>query len=115
MMIAIKKEAQTQEQQSTIIIKSFSYSSLFSFSASSSTIMVVSDGSKFLRPGNPSLADTLKDIRKDIIPEFPKQGPHPYIGIDVSIDINIFIKHKEACQQQHMQPPTPIVAVANSV
>ena len=55
------------------------------------------DGSKFLQPGNPPTV-TLDIIRKNIISEFPKKGPHSFVGIDVSIDINIAIKHKVACQ-----------------
>ena len=70
--------------------------------------MGVTDGAKFLRPGNPSTI-TLDSIRKDIDSEFPTKGPHPYVGIDVSIDINISIKQKVACQQQHMYPPIPVV------
>mmetsp|Transcript_68521 Transcript_68521/g.76641 ORF Transcript_68521/g.76641 Transcript_68521/m.76641 type:complete len:99 (-) Transcript_68521:636-932(-) len=76
--------------------------------------MGVSDGSKFLRRRNPSPV-TLDSIRKDIISEFPTKGPHPYVGIDVSIDINISIKQKVACQQHHMQTDVPVVAVAGYV
>ena len=76
--------------------------------------MGVTDGAKFLRPGNPPTI-TLDSIRKDIVSEFPTKGPHPFVGIDVSIDINISIKQKVVCQQQHMQPLVPVAAVVNYI
>ena len=76
--------------------------------------MGVLDGSKFLRPGNPPTV-TLDTIRKNLIKEFPKKGPRPFVSIDVSININIAIKHKVACQQQHMRPPVPVLSVAGYV
>jgi len=73
--------------------------------------MGVVDGPKMLRPAH-QLTDTLKDIRETVNERFPKHGPHPIVGIDVSIFIVPAIRTKGALQELFMEPKVPVMSVA---
>ena len=74
--------------------------------------MGVVDGPKLLRPSQ-KLTDSLKDIRETVYQTFPKHGPHPIVGIDVSIFIVGAIRTKGALQELFMEPKVPVMSVVS--
>ena len=72
--------------------------------------MGVVDGPKLLRLSQ-KLTDSLKDIRETVYQRFPKHGPHPIVGIDVSIFIVGAIRTKGALQELFMEPKVPVMSV----
>ncbi len=72
--------------------------------------MGVVDGPALLRPVH-GFTDTLAKIWEDD-ERFPKNGPDPIVGVDVSVFMVPASKTKGALQEMFMEPKVPVMSVS---
>ena len=75
--------------------------------------MGVLNGTQMIRPRGEKFTHSLKRIRlaKDIIEAFPILGPHPAVGVDVSIFICQSLQHKASLQEMYLVPKVPVMTI----
>ena len=75
--------------------------------------MGVLNGTQMIRPRGEKFTHSLKRIRisKDLVEDFPIRGPHPAVGVDVSIFICQSLHHKASLQEMNLVPKVPVMTI----